>query len=124
MYFKVALIISGILLFSGCSNPFSSAKPKNPKANSKNLGVKVVEEVSASDTKEQITTLKEDSVKESSHRPPKPKKIKHKLKPEPFSLESKEEDPELLGPQTTLNTPLARNDEDKEEEKSENNSTK
>jgi len=36
----------------------------------------------------------------------------YKLRPEPYSLDSKQKDPELLGPQTTLkNHPLARNDD-------------
>ena len=111
MYFKVAIIVSTIVLFSGCSNPFT-LKPKNPKANSK-LGVKVVEEVSESDgslSEEHIRTLEDDQVKVN-----KPKASKPNLKPEPFSLESNEEDPELLGPQSTLGKPLTRNEETKEE---------
>ena len=41
---------------------------------------------------------------------------KQKLKPEPYSLDSNQSDPELLGPQSTLeNNPLARKDEEVEE---------
>lgn len=33
----------------------------------------------------------------------------YKLKPEPYSLDSKQHDPELLGPQSTLKRPLEQN---------------
>ncbi len=37
----------------------------------------------------------------------------YKLRPEPYSLDSKQKDPELLGPQSTLkNNALAKNDND------------
>jgi len=121
MYFKVALIVGTIVLFSGCSNPFGP-KPSNPK-NNKNLGVEVVEEVSqesrATTHRQKVKTVQETPVKENSKVKTKTKtksKVKQKLKPEPFSLESNEDDPELLGPQSTLGTPLTRNDETTKEE--------
>ena len=111
MYFKVALIIGTIVVFSGCTNPFGP-KPSSPKNNK--LGVKVVEEVS-----EESGSLQEGSVRtiEEEQQPAKTKKPKPKpkLKPEPFSLESNEDDPELLGPQSTLGKPLSRNDETNKE---------
>jgi Fe2+ transport system protein B len=124
MYFKVALFISGILIFSGCSNPFGP-KPKKPKANNKNLGVEVVEVVSESkeSTKELANSSVKKKINANSSSGKKVKKIKQKLKPEPFSLESQEEDPELLGPQTTLNKPLARNEQEQSEDTSDKNNT-
>jgi len=120
MYFKVALIASTIVLFSGCSNPFGP-KPSNPKANKK-LGVEVVEEVSANENSTTTSSVKRESVKKvkssthkatTIHKNKKP--IKAELKPEPFSLESNEEDPELLGPQSTIDKPLSRDEESLEE---------
>jgi len=123
MYFKVALIASTIVLFSGCSNPFGP-KPSNPKANKK-LGVEVVEEVSANEStttttrsvkRESVKKVKSSSSKKSSPKTRKVKKpTKTELKPEPFSLESNEEDPELLGPQSTIDKPLSRDEESLEE---------
>ena len=132
MYFKVALIASMIVLFSGCSNPLGP-KPSNPNANKK-LGVEVVEEVSPNESttsttrrstvkRESVKSVKKDSVKKDSDKKSKTrgkkttktrkskKPTKTKLKPEPFSLESNEEDPELLGPQSTIDNPLSRDEE-------------
>ena len=109
MYLKVAQIAVISLLFSACSNPFSPS-PKKP--NGKNLGVEVVEEVS-----EEGGATTPVEVEASVAEPKKKKKIKKKgtdkygLKPEPFSIESNEEDPELLGPQTTLPAPLSKKDQ-------------
>ncbi len=99
MYFKVASVLFLSVFFSGCSM-FSNPKPKKP-------AVKVVEEidnnvsttmapkpvVSVEKVKKPITTLSKEEKK-------------YKLKPEPFSLESNENDPELLGPQTTIDRGL------------------
>jgi len=105
MYFKVALIVSSVVLFSACTNPFGP-KPKNPNIDKK-LGVEVVEEVGEADSKkvvkEHVKLLDESKVKKA-------KKPKPVLKPEPFSLESNEDDPELLGPQSTLGKPLTKDE--------------
>ncbi len=116
MYFKVALVVTSLFLMSGCSNPFGP-KPKAPK---KNLGIEVVEEVPAviSESNTTISPVEEAPVIK------KKKKTKPYLKPEPFSLESQESDPELLGPQTTLDTPLTRANDDTELENLESNKTK
>ncbi len=110
MYFKVAFVTISIFLISGCSvNPFS-AKPKKPDTNK--LGVKVVEEIETDNTtplssvkNSTITPIKKSPIIKHS----KKNKTKPYLKPEPFSLESDESDPELLGPQTTLDSPLLKN---------------
>jgi len=112
MYFKVALMATSLILLSACSNSLG-AKPKAPN---KNLGIEVVEEVPTTTpaTSEQKSTAtavkKKSSVKKAK------KKTKPYLKPEPFSLESQESDPELLGPQTTLDTPLSRTNDTVEED--------
>jgi len=162
MYFKVALLASGILLFSGCATS-GSPKPTNPSAVNKNIGVEVVEEIteevpvtsvsSSSNNTRKVVKKKQDKPKPKVKAKPKPKaKVETKtttkakevkkevvkkaketkkkkptkyipkkkttkpknsvLKPEPFSLESNEEDPELLGPQSTINRPLVRDDEE------------
>ena len=112
MYFKVALISFSIIVFSGCSS-FFSTNPKTPGSNGKKLGIKVVEVIDeapaviSKDSNESITTIEDSPIKE--------KKVKNKkpyLKPEPFSLESHEDDPELLGPQSTIDTPLTRANDD------------
>jgi spore germination protein YaaH len=157
MYFKVALLLSGLFFFSGCTNSMAP-KPKNPNVQNKNLGVEVVEEVTEQSvqsvpivvrepvrrvrhhttttaktvtrevTKKRATKVAEvkkktastvkakakaekakvkNVVKKSSSTPVRErKKKKTTLKPEPFSLESHQNDPELLGPQSTLDEPL------------------
>jgi len=90
MYFKVAIVSFLALFLSGCSF-FSTPKPKKPD-------VKVVETVDSNttDANQTLAMIDESSTVEK----------KYKLKPEPFSLKSNEQDPELLGPQTTLNREL------------------
>jgi len=101
MYFKVASIaVLGIFL-SGCS---ATTKPEPKKQN-----IKVIEEIDNSTTtiapEAKVVNVKKHNSTLSK------KEQKYKLKPEPFSLESKENDPELLGPQTTIDRGL----EDKED---------
>lgn len=71
-----ALVLIGLFLLSGCA-------PKVPQLPEK--------------PKETKATLWQDnsSVEENYH-----------LKPEPYSLDSDQKDPELLGPQSTLKRPL------------------
>jgi len=110
MYFKVAIFATLALFLSGCATT-PAPEPKKPD-------VKVVEEVENTPTEvkatvvenstETVTTIEEAPVKESKKEPAQEKK--YKLKPEPFSLGSDEEDPELLGPQTTLDRDLTSDD--------------
>jgi len=105
MYFKVAIFAILSLFLSGCAIT-SAPEPKKPD-------VKVVEEVdnaSELNTTDTVTTIDEVPVEESKKEPTEEKK--YKLKPEPFSLNSDEEDPELLGPQTTLHRDLTSDDSD------------
>ena len=76
---------------------FSDPKPKNPD-------VKVVEEVENNVTAESNTSAYDTQEVRTVEE-------KYKLKPEPFSLKSNEEDPELLGPQTTIDRSLNTVDE-------------
>jgi len=100
MYSKVALVSLIAFIISGCSTT-KPVKLKEPIYEN-NLTI--------SYEKPQIIVLGEEEVV-------KPKKKKnYNLKPEPFSLESNEDDPELLGPQSTLDNPLVREDENIEEE--------
>ena len=87
MYFKVASVLFLSVFLSGCSM-FSDPKPKKPD-------VKVVEEVENNVTVESNTSTYDVQ-------PHRTVEEKYKLKPEPFSLKSNENDPELLGPQTTI----------------------
>jgi len=103
MYFKVVAIAFLSIFLSGCSF-FSSPKPN------KKPDVKVVEEIENNTTEANITVAENTTAKTIDE--------KYGLKPEPFSLESHEEDPELLGPQTTLDRDLV--DSGKKEAKKEN----
>ena len=104
MYSKVALVSLIAFIISGCSTT-KPVKPKEP------IKEPIYENnLTISYEKPQIIVLGEEEVV-------KPKKKKnYNLKPEPFSLESNEDDPELLGPQSTLDNPLVREDENIEEE--------
>jgi len=102
MYLKVALFFTLALLLSGC-NGFFSPKPKQPNENNKTL---VIEQNVT------FTPIEDNNITDE----PKPKTDKYDLKPEPFSLKSNEEDPELLGPQTTLDRDLLKKDKDDNEE--------
>ena len=93
MYFKVASVLFLSVFLSGCSI-FSSPSPKPKKAN-----VKVVEEVENNVTVENNTSAHDIQTLRTVEE-------KYKLKPEPFSLKSNENDPELLGPQTTIDRGL------------------
>ena len=87
MYFKVASVLFLSVFLSGCSM-FSDPKPKKPD-------IKVVEEVENNVTAESNTSTYDTQSLRTVEE-------KYKLKPEPFSLKSNENDPELLGPQTTI----------------------
>ena len=102
MYFKVALLFIFSILISGCS--FNSMlRPKAPKVEN-NATQQPVEDNTT------IITLEEPKIVEK-------KKDKYNLKPEPFSLESNEDDPELLGPQSTLDGGLSKTKDDEIKEK-------
>lgn len=97
MYSKVASIAFLGIFLSGCSAT-SKPEPKKPE-------VKVVEVI-----ENNVTTITPDPVVEQVRKPVRKKTTqekKYKLKPEPFSLESNEADPELLGPQTTIDRGLS-----------------
>jgi len=111
MYFKVALLITATILISGCSNPFSKAKPKNPK---KKPPVEVVEEI------EQTPNVIQEADAAIVQQGYENKKTVI-IKPEPFSIESDEEDPELLGPQSTIKDKLKEVDKKLEEKNKEEN---
>ena len=139
MYFKVALLTISIFALSACS---SSLKPKPKGPNAKNLGVEVVEVLPVGEPEvirsvpavTTTTTQRKPKVKKPKIRKPKvakptsttkvpPRVVKTKpkktyLKPEPFSLESGKSDPELLGPQTTLDAPLSKEETPTEVEES------
>lgn len=104
MYLKVALLGS-TLFFSGCS---LFHQPKMPVQN-KNLGIEVVEANTTVLPETNTTTVmplgSDAAVQERNYK--KKKKYSY-LKPEPYSLESNEQDPELLGPQTTIASGLKR----------------
>jgi PBP1b-binding outer membrane lipoprotein LpoB len=100
MYFKVALVLTLAFIVSGCA---TSPAPKPKVQQDLNKTVTVEETV--------VMPIVEDSVKEIKK---KPKLNKYNLKPEPFSLESNENDPELLGPQSTLNNGLKSKLKDEE----------
>lgn len=94
MYFKVASIAVAGIFLSGCSAT-SNPEPKKPD-------VKVVEVV-----ENNVTTVAPEPVVEHDNTPHvSSEEKKYKLKPEPFSLESNEDDPELLGPQSTIDRSL------------------
>ncbi|HHH20540.1 MAG TPA: hypothetical protein ENK87_01310 [Nitratifractor sp.] len=92
---KVAAVAVTTLLLSGCVNE----NQLGPRGNSANLGQEATEQNST------VIPLDSNANVQESSRPKLPKY----LKPEPFSLDSDESDPELLGPQTTLEEPLVRN---------------
>ena len=106
MRLKVIALATLSIFLSGCSWT-SAPKPKEPKK----PNVKVVEEIQA-EQNTTISTIEPTEIKETT-------KNKYNLKPEPFSLESNEDDPELLGPQTTIDRGLKKENKDtKTEEKS------
>jgi hypothetical protein len=121
MFLRVLLILSISLLFTACNKP--APKPKKPDVQT--LGIEVVEEIDMQNddriVKEttQSSTATTDSKssksnsssgsKSSKKKKSKAKKDQYGFRPEPFSIEADEHDPELLGPQTTLDQPLASN---------------
>ncbi len=92
MYIRVIIFALFALFISGCSI-FSKPKPVKKTLPDVNITKDINTTV--------IVPIKEDKivVKDKKYN-------KYNLKPEPFSLESNEDDPELLGPQTTLNRGL------------------
>ena len=100
MYFRVVLLFIFSIIISGCSFT-NKPTPKNPLV--ENNVTKPIEDNST------IIAVPESKVVT--------KKNKYNLKPEPFSLESNEDDPELLGPQSTLDGGLTKvkNEEDEVE---------
>jgi len=105
MYFKVALIFIISIFISGCSFT-KMLRPKAP-ATKENNTTKAMEDNST------IIPLTDNKIVET--------KDKYNLKPEPFSLESNEDDPELLGPQSTIKDRLTKEDDTLEEDSSTSN---
>ena len=108
MYFKVAIFAILALFLSGCA---MTAAPEPKKVDVKEVDNTQVElnATTVSDVTDTITTIDEAPVKVSEKETT---EKKYKLKPEPFSLNSDEEDPELLGPQTTLKRDLTSDNSD------------
>ncbi len=114
--------LSFTIFFSGCSiHRFVGVKKENKKIVKREIKQN---SINVHKTKPKIAkqyTIKDE---EKSDKKVKKKKIytkrnlskkvaikrkSHKLKPEPFSIKSNEQDPELLGPQTTLkNNPISK----------------
>ncbi len=94
MRYKILSMIILGLLFSACSNK-NAPTPKKDLTKDKNITVVTQIE----DTTPIITPIEHTKIVEK-------KRDKYNFKPEPFSLESNENDPELLGPQTTLSNKL------------------
>ena len=103
MYIKVALGFLTAMIVTGCVSQKELDTPKKEKSKVEPV-VEILEESNATATT--IIPLEENATIQESKRA---KRAPH-LKPEPFSLESNEDDPELLGPQTTLTKPLSRAD--------------
>ncbi len=108
MYIKVALGFLTAMIVTGCVSQKELDTPKKEKSKAEPV-VEILEESNAAATT--IIPLEEKATKQKSKRA---KRAPH-LKPEPFSLESNEDDPELLGPQTTLTKPLSRADRNSSE---------
>jgi len=96
MRLKVIALATLTIFLSGCSWT-STPQPKEPKK----PNIKVVEEVQQPEQDTTVTTVEPTEIKETT-------KNKYNLKPEPFSLKSNEDDPELLGPQTTIDRGLKK----------------
>ncbi len=113
------VVLISLFIASGCSTFFSETKPKPKK---KKLPVKVVETIEQQPAV--VNTVGEAPVVETTETTKKTKKTKNKanpaLKPEPFSVDSGQEDPEVLGGQGTLKEKL----EKLKSKKSDSNSTK
>jgi len=106
MYTKVAAIVVGTLFISGCVSQ-NQLEPTKGKA-------EIGTEVGTSAPEANSTVIPLDASVQVEETKPSKKTPPH-LKPEPFSLESDESDPELLGPQTTLSEPLLRDSVTNEE---------
>ncbi len=104
MYMKVAVGFLAVVIATGCVSQKELNAPKKEKTQVAEPVVEVFDESNAASTT--IMPLEENATIKVSKRS---KRASH-LKPEPFSLESNEHDPELLGPQTTLTKPLSRAD--------------
>ncbi len=115
-FFYFALVM---ILLSACATPFSKVKPKKP--NSQEIGVEVVEKVPLKET--QVEPIQDGGVVTNEPKKHLSKAEAYLKTPEPFSLESHEEDPELLGPQTTLKKPLLEKEEEAKEALDSNTTT-
>jgi len=87
-FLNIGLLIAGAYLFTGCI-------PKLPEIQ------QPVQQVEKNTTSAPKSTLWKDTRPAKEHYP---------IKPEPYSLESGQKDPELLGPQSTVSRPLASSD--------------
>jgi len=98
------VVLLSAFIASGCSTFFSEAKPKPQK---KKLPVKVVETIEQQPAV--VNTVVEAPVVETTETTKKAKKKANPaLKPEPFSVDSGQEDPEVLGGQGTLKEKLEK----------------
>ena len=98
------VILLSAFIASGCSSFFSEAKPKQQN---KKLPVKVVETIEQQPAV--VNTIGEAPVVETTETTKKVKKKTNPVfKPEPFSVESGQEDPEVLGGQGTLKEKLEK----------------
>ncbi len=98
MYLKAFLLLSATFLINGCVSE-KELTPSSPNANLGQVSNNVVTPLDSN------VTIEETDREFTEHKRPK------YLKPEPYSLESNQDDPELLGPQTTLSRPLQREEE-------------
>jgi len=124
MHFKVALFVVSAILMSGCGSFFKTAKPKAKEVVKNPNGVEVVEEVDANSNKNKVveaSAVTTESYEQQTKKKTQPKKVV--LKPEPFSIESDEEDPELLGPQSTIKDKIKQKEQEAVELKEETSST-
>ena len=108
--------LSFLIFFSGCSaHRFVGVKKENQNVVNKEIRQ---DSINVHKTVSKQYTIKKDNKKYSKRKTyiksNTSKKVaiirkKHKLKLEPFSIKSKQKDPELLGPQTTLkNNPISK----------------
>lgn len=101
MYAKVVLSAIAIIGMSGCVTQQELNAPAKKEVAQK---VQEVEDATVVESISEVSPLGKDSIVHESGS----KKRARKLKPEPFSLKSNQKDPELLGPQTTMDRPLSR----------------
>jgi len=83
-YFPIAFLLIGSYMFTGCI-------PRLP-------------------TLQEPVTVEANTTKPALWEDNRPATEHYPIKPEPYSLESGQKDPELLGPQSTVSRPLASSD--------------